>query len=724
MQGGNILLKSSSSLEIKRYLFACLEYKWRVLFTSALIALITAFIVMQLKPTYQSTATLLIEPEQKSLVSVDEVYGFNSSKRQYYSTQFEILKSKYIAQAVVKKLDLLSHPEFKPSNSAGLLSIFSGLMGSVEPKSTLKEEEVFAKAVSKLRENLSIRPVRGTQLVYIIYQSSDRHLAAKVANAVGEVYIETQLEAKMGVTQKASQWMGAKMAELSDKLNRSEAAFEQFRQGNNIVDIESAVLRIDNELGRIQDALSTAESDKNNVDSILVLVNQLGKSDFESLKSLPEIMSYSAIAEGRQQLEVAELKFAELAKRYGSKHPKYIAAVEEIKLRDQQLNEQIKSLILGIEKEAFTANQRVTRYQAELQSTQRKYSEITKLDSKYTALKREVDTNRNLYNTFLERSKETEATSDYNLAPARFTGVADVSLYPIKPNKKLIVAAAFILSFLLLVGLIILIELLDDTVKSPADIEHKLTMRMLGMLPLVNNVKGNMRLFFDKDHKQFSEAVRTMRTGFVLSQMDRENNKVVEITSSVPGEGKTTTAINLAFSLSQIEKVLLIDADMRKPSVCKRFNIPAYHPGLSNLIAKTESIDSCVYHDEESGLSILPCGQLPPNPLELLTNEGFKEVLEQLKAKYDRIIIDTAPIQAVSDSLIISKYVDSVLYVVKGDDTHISTVKNGLGRLLQDRANLIGVVLNQVNVDKMSKTEAYHGYYDYYAYGEKAAANG
>ncbi|MGO3643377.1 MAG: GumC family protein [Pseudoalteromonas sp.] len=645
----------SNNLDFKRYLYACLQYKWRIIFASLFISIITAFVVMQIKPIYESTATLLIEPEQKNMASVDEMYGFDTTKREYYSTQFAILKSKYIALAVIKKLNLSDNPEFNEDDSSfDIKGELYTLIGYEQPKSELNDEYKLVNLINEFRERLTVEPIMGTQLVHISYEATDRKLAAEIANAVGEAYIETQLEAKMGVTREATTWMSDKMADLTTQLERSEAAFENFRQENNIVDIESAVTRIDNELESTQQTLAIAQSDKSKVDSILNMINKLGKSDFESLKSLPEIMSHSSVSAGRAQLELAELKYAELAKRYGPKHPKLIAASEELNMRKEQVNSQIRSLISGIEKESYAANERVKQYQQELVNIRKKYNEITKLDSHYTALKVEVDTNRNLYNTFLERSRETEATSGYKTTPARFTGFASPSIYPVKPNRKLIVAASFILSVMFFTGLIILFELLDDTIKSHTDIENKLSMRMLGLIPLSKGGSLDARAFFNKDKNQFSEAIRTLRTGIVLSLMDNTNQKVIEITSSVPGEGKTTTSINLAFSLGQIEKVLLIDADMRKPSICKHFDMPSYHPGLSNLISGTDKIENCLYHDEQSGITVMPCGQLPPNPLELLSSRRFTKIIELLKGQYDRIIIDTAPVEAVSDSLMIS----------------------------------------------------------------------
>lgn len=421
----------SNNLDFKRYLYACLQYKWRIIFASLFISIITAFVVMQIKPIYESTATLLIEPEQKNMASVDEMYGFDTTKREYYSTQFAILKSKYIALAVIKKLNLSDNPEFNEDDSSfDIKGELYTLIGYEQPKSELNDEYKLVNLINEFRERLTVEPIMGTQLVHISYEATDRKLAAEIANAVGEAYIETQLEAKMGVTREATTWMSDKMADLTTQLERSEAAFENFRQENNIVDIESAVTRIDNELESTQQTLAIAQSDKSKVDSILNMINKLGKSDFESLKSLPEIMSHSSVSAGRAQLELAELKYAELAKRYGPKHPKLIAASEELNMRKEQVNSQIRSLISGIEKESYAANERVKQYQQELVNIRKKYNEITKLDSHYTALKVEVDTNRNLYNTFLERSRETEATSGYKTTPARFTGFASPSIYP------------------------------------------------------------------------------------------------------------------------------------------------------------------------------------------------------------------------------------------------------------------------------------------------------
>jgi capsular exopolysaccharide synthesis family protein len=225
----------------------------------------------------------------------------------------------------------------------------------------------------------------------------------------------------------------------------------------------------------------------------------------------------------------------------------------------------------------------------------------------------------------------------------------------------------------------------------------------------------SLHCFYKKDQRAFSESIRTLRTSFTLTNIDKAQ-QVIQVTSSQPNEGKTTTSINIAFAMAQMESVLLIDADMRRPSICKLFGLPAYQPGLANLIAGTEKLEDCIYKDEQSGIDVLTAGMIPPNPLELLSSPKFVELLADFRTKYDRIVIDMAPTQAVSDALVVSKYVDSLIYIIRADYTRQKVAKNGIGRLLEVNAKLAGVVLNYVDVSKKENYEGYHGYYDYYAY--------
>jgi succinoglycan biosynthesis transport protein ExoP len=716
-------------IDLRHYFAIFKKYIWRVSSLAFLVALLTAVIALNITPIYRSTATLLIESQQNKAVSFAEVYGLDSNRKEYYLTQFEILKSRTIAQTVIQKLNLKEHPDFiaKPSIIRTFTKSIKESLPFIPKKqaATLsiaeQEQKQLQALVSAFTKRLTISPVRKTQLVHISFQSSDPQLAALVANTVGEVYIEQHLIGKMGVTKEASGWLTTRLSDLRIRLDESEYKLQQYLESENLIDISGVLGLISKELEQTSVQLVVARNEKNKLESIIRVTDEYGRDNLEVLQSIPEITSHRVIQDIKKTVVTVELKLSDLSGVYGPKHPKLIAAKAELASVQKNLSLQVQRLVKGVQKEFNTSKRNIQALEIELTRIKKVYREITAKEYEYRKLSREVETNRNIYDTFFSRAKETEVTSDFNSAVARFTDRAYKTTKPIKPNKPLLVILAFIATFGFGLVIAFVLDALNDTFKTASDIESKLSQRMLGLLPLValkKNAALMVHYFFEKDATKFSESVRTLRTSFVLTQLDKES-KIVEITSTVPGEGKTTTATNLAFSLAQVEKTILIDADMRKPSICKRFNIPLYHPGLSNLIAGTEKFADCIYHDDKSGLTVMPCGQIPSNPLELLLSPKFAVILEHLKKSYDRIIIDTPPVQAVSDSLVIAQQSDAIIYVVKSDDTRIGAVQEGIGRLINLNVNIAGVVLNKVDIKKMASNENYHGYYSDYTYGKE-----
>ena len=268
-------------------------------------------------------------------------------------------------------------------------------------------------------------------------------------------------------------------------------------------------------------------------------------------------------------------------------------------------------------------------------------------------------------------------------------------------------------------------EALDKTIKRSEDVEAKLGVAMLGLLPLIKTNRKNREAhafaMLDPHETSYAEAMRTIRTGLVLSSLDNPH-KVILITSSVPGEGKTTIATNLATAMAKMEKVLLLGADLRRPLLMRSLGITGGHLGMTDILAETSTLQACIHHMDEANFDVLPCGQIPPNPLELLSSDRFSKLLEVLEKAYDRIIIDSPPLQAVSDSLVLSHYAKAVVYVVESDSTHEHMVKNGLKRLRERGAPLAGVILNKVDIDRAKKYGyEYSGYYDHYGYSSDKA---
>ena len=714
-----------------RYYFAVInKKKWRISILAFAVALFAAVVSLNIIPAYKATATLLIEADQAKAVSFQEIYGLDSNRKEYYLTQFEILKSRKVAQAVVEKLDLKNHPEFigKPSFIKTLITDIKTAMPFLpQNKATElidnaddREQMVLKSLTQAFLRRLTISPVHKTQLVNISFESSDPKLAALVANTVGEVYIEQNLAAKMGMTQKAAGWLTTRLSGLRIRLDESESKLQKYSERENLIDVSGVLGLVSSELQQTSQQLVEARLVKSKLLNIVRVIDEYGSDNLEMLGTITEITSHRTIQNVKNSLVNVELKVSDLNQVFGPKHPKMIAAQAELMTVKDNLSSQIRRLITGVKKELTSSERNVDALEQELVRIKAKYQAVTTKEYEYRQLSREVETNRKIYDTFFSRSKETEVTSDFNSAVARFTDRAFRPSIPTKPNKPLIVIFAFIATMGLGIIVAFVVDALNDTFKNATEIENKLSQRMLGLLPLVHVKKGvgfMLHYFFDEDGKKFAESVRTLRTSFVLTQLDKET-KTIQVTSSVPGEGKTTTSINLAFALAQVERTILIDADMRKPSVCKRFDIPPYHPGLANLIAGTEQFSECIYHDDVSGLTVMPCGQRPANPLELLSSPKFSVVLEELKQSFDRIIIDTPPVQSVSDGLIVAQQADAVIYIVKSDDTRIGVAQEGVGRLVRANAKIAGVVLNQVDTKKISQAD-YHGYYNEHSYGDE-----
>jgi capsular exopolysaccharide synthesis family protein len=712
---------ASASIDVNRLIKSVLKYKYLIVGFSLLITLFAIVFVSTLKPSYESTTRLIFDSAKIQTVSVKEVYSVENRRQSYSATQMEILKSHSIAREVIDRVGLYQTdltPETK-SWTSSLKEQFAFLPTTKEVELTEEKKALYEsqRQIELFLLNLKVKPVGWTELVDVSFTHSDPSIAAEVANAVSDVYIESQMASKLGMNEKANEWLNVRLDELRIRLDEAQTQLQAYREKENIVDIDGSVSKIDNEVDLLKTKLNSDRLELEKLKYISKLIKKYG--DSEKVNFIPEVKSQDSIKEANTLLVNAELVYSNLAKTYGKKHPKLLAAADDVKTLKQKVKKNVLNFIDGISDSIVNMELRISEIERLLAQTQAKYQQVTKKELVYHKLVREVEASKTLYNQFLTRSKETQVTGDFNAAPARIITKAFEARYPVAPNKKKIIILTFLLSLFMAVGLAVLVEILNDTFKNTADIESVLAQRVLGTMPLIEVKKGEhleTHQFFNDNNKPFSEAIRTFRTNLVLTNIDNPS-KIIEVTSSSPSEGKTTTSINLAFSLGQMEKVILIDADMRKPSICKRFNIPNYHPGLANLIAGTDKFEDCIYTDEKSGITVMPCGQLPPNPLELLSSEKFGQVLAELEQSFSRIIIDTAPVQAVSDAMIIAKHAQAIVFVVKADSTRTGHAKNALGKLLQHNAKVTGVVLSQL--DMKQSDNAYE--YGYYEYGEKSS---
>lgn len=573
------------------------------------------------------------------------------------------------------------------------------------------------KVVEAVMESLWVYPVGRTQLIAIQVSAQDAQLAADITNAFADVYIESHLEAKLEVTQKASVWLSERLGELRQTLRESEQALQDYREQERLVDTGD-VRSIDvAELEQLTQGLVEATQKK--VDA-QTLYRQMVKDEanLDRMLALPTVAENVVVQNLIESLASAKRKVAELSERYREKHPQMISAVSDVNQVEEELRQQVSNVARGVEvgfiaaRDAeFTIKQQIAQVKQRLQGVNRKEFALRELE-------REVEANRQVYEVFLSRGKETNEAGNLESVNARVVDMALPADYPEKPEKKKIVAVAIIFSGFFAVAVILLLDWLDNTIKTPEDVEDRLRVPLLGHLPLDKENKSDTPFlgFLSEDNWSFSEAVRTIRTSFILSGLDNPA-KITLVTSSVPNEGKSTVSLCLAQALGQMEKVVLIDADMRRPSIGKALDISLLTPGLSNLISGTATIEECVTRLPNTEVDIITAGVVLGNPLDQMAGDRFSKVLSDLKEKYDRVIIDSAPIQAVSDSIVIATHADALIYVVKSDGSPTPVIRRGLRRLSETRAKFSGVVLNQVDLDKMKKTSGYESeYYENYGY--------
>ena len=734
-------------IDLKEYWTIVMKSKWKIISFLFVTTIIASIIVMSLPPVYRATSSLLIKASREKTVSIDSVYSLDTSRKDYFLTQFEILKSRAVTEKVIDELQLALHPEFLDSEfldaefldsefldaeKNSLVTQVKGYINSFISEEFLQKEQqkdvidLRSKKVALInsfQNKLFITPIRNTQLVNISFEAEDPQLAALVANSVGDVYIRQEMLAQVNITQKAVDWLKIRLEKLRQNLANSVDDLKVYRIKENLIDIESKGVRsmASDELENLTASYLKAKKTRFEAETIYLFVSNVKGNDLDSLLSLPEISNHQLIA-GIKKVEIqAEKRVSELSYRYGNKHPKYVSAKAELAAVRKNLRKNVDKLVKGIGKELKAAKDNERRLYNELEVEKRKFQEITNKEQEYLRLQREVEANRNLYRTFLARYKEMESTTDLEVQQARIVDFAEVPLEPVRPQKLLIILLTLLGSLIFAVIITLILDSLNDKFRTPADVESKIGMRLLGLLPMIK-IKRKQRLsahaYFDDKNRAFAEAVRTLRTSFVLSHFD-DNHKVVLVTSSIPNEGKTTTAINIAFAMAQMERTLLIEADMRRPSFTKIFHLPAYQEGLSNVISAAEKLDEVILRDEKSNLDILSAGFIPSNPLELLSSNEFNNLIAIVKSKYDRIIIDSPPAQAVSDALVLAQQSDSVIYVVRSEMTKQAVVKQGLSRLLQVTSKIDGVVLNQVDIEKYSKEDSYQGYYDHYGYAKQ-----
>lgn len=783
-------ISDTDSLMSKEFDFAHVleilrKFKWFIFLVTTIVMMAAAYYSLASIPVYRSTATLLVEAQKANVISIEEIYDVDDTNSEYYQTQIELLKSRELARSTIQSLKLWDHEELQGviveeeteeevANKPAHLKAIDTAKAYLDPYVTQAKEvsvNVFNKVKNKaysiagieipdsdatadsqaatetteplseaeLARNLELRairnftrrvivePVRKTKLIKVSYESADPELAAIVANEIGKQYIASYLASKSEVTATASQWLSRRLTELKSTLAESESRLREFKKENGLVDVDGRVGRLNEqellllttELSQVRSQLSTTSDLYNEMRSL--------KGNTRLLAEVSAVQADPLVRRIKIEQGVAQRSLDELSNRYGSKHPKVIDATSQLASLNAELKENIDRITESVGKDYKLLLKRVSSIESNLAEGKQEIQEIGSKKFQLDVLEREAATNQKLYDTFFNRYTEAGSAQGLEQANARISEAAVPSPSPVRPRKTLITGVAGLGALVFSIILAFVFDALDKTIKGSRDVEKKLGLKLLGVLPLVKKrrrAKGMPLSPVGHADKAgpFAEAVNATRTALCIGNRSDDYN-IILITSSVPNEGKTTSSVNLAYSFGQQERVLLIDGDMRRPSVGKALGWDANVAGLSDLIKGEVSPSECIRRGVLSNsFDVLPAGKIPNHPLELLTTVRFENILSELSKYYDRIIIDSAPVHAVTDALVFSKFSDAVVYVIKSHDTSINIIKRGIDRLEQVDANIVGCLVTQANMNKLASYGGdvhYSGYYDMYGYTEK-----
>ncbi len=725
-------------IDIRDYLQVILKRKWSAITAFAIIVITVAIHSFTATPIYEAAARLVIEKENPNVVSIEEVMAVDSSGTDYYQTQYRIIESRTVAREVIMRLHLNKSEEFFPKPKDGLISNIKNSIGeildswedSVTSLLTTKNNKTATDAfdedsalVTEFIERIEISPIRNSRLVDVSFQAKDPVLATNIVNTLARAYIDQNLETKLLAAQDAVKWLHSRIEEERKKVEEAEQALLRYKERYGIItDFSSDVEKVTaQKLAELNTQVVEAESKRVEAETRYKQASALlGSPDM--LDSIPEVLNNELIRQIKTMEVELYKRVSELGKKYGQKHPRMVAIEAELKTLQKRKAQEINRVIHSLRNEYRVTLAKESSLKTALAKQKKESLDLNQKAIQYGVLKRETESARNMYAVLIKRFKETTLTEDMRAGNIRVIDRAEVPEHQVKPRKKLNILLAVIIGLVTGIGLTFFLEYLDNTIKIPEDVKQHLKIPYLGPVPLFESEKeGNPGETMGPDLVSFhlpkstaSESFRGIRTSILLSSAEVAP-QIILVTSAGPREGKTVTAANIAVTMAQSDnKVIILDCDMRRPKIHKLFGISREH-GLSNFLASSSDVEGATVSTGIPNLDVMPCGPIPPNASEILGSKRMVTLLNTLRKRYTRIIIDSPPSTAVTDAVVLSKSVDGVILVIRAGETIRQMAKNGVVQFEAVGAPILGAILNAVDLGRDSY---YYYQYYYYYYGE------
>jgi succinoglycan biosynthesis transport protein ExoP len=701
----------------------------------AAVFVVTLILTFSTTPLYMATTKVLIEKSEPTNLAMMNMY-YDAYDPDFYETQYQLIRSTAVGEKVVKMLDLDKTYESYFRDKGTDFTIVGGTIGwfkevfstilnvagitkpavqRTDTKNTAAELDEKSERIAKMiGGSIIVTPIKSSKLVNISYMSTNPQFAALIANSVATAYREDLLDMKMSSSRYAMRWLTEKAEEERAKLEKSEQALQEYMKDKDIVTFENKLAMVPEQISEVATKLATAETKRKEMEALYHSVQNIGR-DPERAVTIPAIASDPTVQALHLQIITAEQNITDMSKKYGRKHPAMIAAVNDLKGLKEKEQQEIRRVIESIKNNYELARATEENFRSLGAQTKAQTLTLNEKFIQYGALKRENETNKQLFDAIVKKIKEQNITQDIQTVDVWVVEKADVPKSPAKPNTSHNILMGLLMGLLGGVGLAFFVEYLDNTIKSVEDTETRLGVPVLGVVTLLKEKGKSMDLIVrDEPQSAFAESYKSLRTSILLSSAVNPPRNIL-ITSVSPGEGKTVTSVNLAMTIAQAEhKVLLVDSDLRKPRIHKIFRIDN-SKGLSTYLAGASDMD-IIRPTSTSNLNIIPSGPIPPNPSELLSSSRMSDLLQRLNDLYDIIIWDTAPLLTVTDSLILSKVLDGTIIVARAGEATYDDVRRGVKSLQDIEAHFIGVVINALEI---THGDYYYQRYYNYSYGKQ-----
>jgi capsular exopolysaccharide synthesis family protein len=700
------------------YLLILRKHQWLILSFMLAVVSITAIGTFRMQPVYVATSRIEIDRENSNILPFQNTDDYMADLENYIETQSKILTSETLALQTIRSGILSGQTDFSsdPSSSDALAT---GSLANLKPPPEL----------GAFLGSLSVRRVPNSRLMDVSFESTNPLQAAQIVNAHIKNYVEQNFQSRYEATTRASTWLTDQLNELKIRVEKAEDARITYERQNQIWALDDKQNVTTQRLADLNKQWTDVQAERMRKQSLFEFA-KAGDVD-----SVPQIRDNPAVQDLLRKRAEIYSQFTDASNQYGPNFPKVQRLQSQLKELDAAAEKEKRAVVVRLESEYAEARQRELLLSKALDQQKAEVNQMSERMVQYSILKREADANKALYDGLLTKLKEAGISAGLRSSNIRVVDPAMVPTYPTRPAKTRNIALSLLVGLVGGIGLALLREYMDNTVKSPDDIEALVRLPSLAVVPAFSEPNGDRtrskllkgastnghdkRIELVAQHlpkSQMSEAFRALRTSLLLSQADHPP-QVILVTSALPREGKTTAAANLAVTLAQLgDRTLLIDADLRKPGIGRLLSLGSgKYAGLSSFLAGVSSLDLVtIQHPAIPNLSAIPTGPLPPNPADLLSSHKLDEAIAELRTKFKFIVIDSPPIMAATDAVILSVKADGVLLVVRSGETPKEAFTRTRDLLLSVKCHLLGVVLNAVD----STAPDYYYSYRYYPYSQ------